>query len=96
MQESRFGQYWVEPYEGIVYVEGWYWALGYEVQVTYSFGYNVSGTLYLDGRVHELAMLKAAQMFLSSRQIQRKHFGRHRRRRNEKPVGLSKYSNTSA
>jgi len=45
---------------------GWYWYMGLEIQTTYSYGYNTSGTVYLDGQVHRLAMLKSAQMFLSS------------------------------
>jgi hypothetical protein len=66
MMESRFGQYWVDPMDAIVFVMGWYWYLGLEIQTTYSYGYNTSGTVYLDGQVHRLAMLKSAQMFLSS------------------------------
>ena len=52
--------------DAIVFVLGWYWYMGLEVQTTYSYGYNASGTVYMDGQVHRLALLKSAQMFLSS------------------------------
>jgi hypothetical protein len=65
-QEARWGQYWVEPQDGQVYIMGWYWYLGFEVETTYSYGYNTTGTIYMDGQVHELAMLKAAQLFLEN------------------------------
>jgi hypothetical protein len=66
MLESRFGSYWVLPQDAIVFVLGWYWYMGAEVETTYSYGYNTTGTVYLDGQVHELAILKSAQLFLSS------------------------------
>jgi hypothetical protein len=66
MVESRFGSYWVVPNSGIVFVLGWYWYMGAEIQTTYSYGYNTTGTLYLDGQVHQLAMLKSAKLFLEN------------------------------
>lgn len=66
MTESRFGSYWVDPLDAIVFVLGWYWYMGLEVQTTYAYGYNTTGTIYLDGQVHELALLKSAQMFLTN------------------------------
>lgn len=65
-QESRFGQYWIEPQDGQVFVLGWYWYMGAEIETTYAYGYNTTGTPYLDGQVHELALLKSAQMFLTN------------------------------
>ena len=66
MVESRFGSYWVLPLDAIVYVIGWYWWMAAEIETTYSYGYNTTGTPFLDGRVHELALKKTAQMFLES------------------------------
>lgn len=64
--ESRQGSYWVSPHDGRALVIGWYWYMGEEVEVTYAYGYNTSGTPFLDGEVHELALLKASEMFLSN------------------------------
>jgi hypothetical protein len=66
MPEARWGQYWIEPQDGQVFVMGWYWYMGAEIEATYAFGYNTSGTPFLDGQVREMALLKSAQLFLSS------------------------------
>jgi hypothetical protein len=64
--EGRFGQYWVLPEDGIVWIMGWYWYMGAEVEATYSYGFDTTGSIYLDGQVRELALLKSAQLFLTN------------------------------
>jgi len=66
MVEARFGNYWVLPQDGIVFVLGWYWYMGAEIETTYTYGFNTTNTIYLDGQVHELAILKSAELFLSN------------------------------
>lgn len=71
--EGRFSQYWVDNLDGIIYIMGWYWWMGYEAMVQYQYGYNqmagvANGTAgaYIDPYVYELALLKTSEMFLSN------------------------------
>ncbi len=66
MVEARWGSYWVDTLNGIVWIIGWYWYMGYEAQITYWYGYNVAGTNRMDRQVQLLALLKSAKMFLDN------------------------------
>ena len=66
MVESRWGSYWVDTYSGILWIIGWYWYMGYEVNVTFNYGYNTAGTNEIDGQVYNLALYKASKMFLDN------------------------------
>lgn len=73
-QEGRFSQYWTDIPNGIVYIMGWYWWMGYEALVQYQYGYQQTASAQLlngvpvmiDPYVYELAVLKSAQWFLSA------------------------------
>ena len=66
LTEARWGSYWVDTYRGIVWVIGWYWYMGYEIQIDYNYGYNTAGTNQLDGQIKLLALLKSAKLFLDN------------------------------
>ncbi len=64
--ENRNGNYWVDRDNGIVYIIGWWWYMGYEARLSYYYGYNVSGTIAMPMDVKEFALLKSAKLFLDS------------------------------
>ncbi len=66
MVEGRWGSYWVDTLNGIVWIVGWYWFMGYEASITYQWGYNVAGSNGMDGQIRYIALLKAAKMFLDN------------------------------
>ena len=66
MVEARWGSYWFDKAAGILWIIGWYWYMGYEVAITYKYGYNTAGTLNLDGRIRLLALYKATKLFLDN------------------------------
>ena len=66
MVEARWGSYWFDDKYGILWIIGWYWYMGYEVAITYSYGHNTAGTPNMDGRVRLLALYKATKLFLDN------------------------------
>jgi len=66
MPEGRWGTYWVDTNAGILWLIGWYWYMGYEVQITFNYGYNTAGTNKMDGQVKLLALHKSALTFLEN------------------------------
>ncbi len=66
MVEARWGSYWFDKAAGILWIIGWYWYMGYEVAITYKYGYNTAGTLNLDGRIRLLSLYKATKLFLDN------------------------------
>ncbi len=66
MVESRWGSYWVDPINGILWLIGWYWYMGYEIQISYNYGYNTSGTNAMDRQIQLLALLKSTKLFLDN------------------------------
>lgn len=66
MVENRWGSYWVDKENGILWIIGWYWYMGYEVRIQYYYGYNTSQSAGMDGQIYNLALYKAAKMFLDN------------------------------
>ncbi len=66
MVEARWGSYWVDVENGILWIIGWYWYMGYEVKVRYYYGYQTSQTPYMDGQIYNLALYKSVKMFLDN------------------------------
>jgi hypothetical protein len=66
MVEARWGSYWFDDENGILWIIGWYWYMGYEVRIQYYYGYNTSQTPYMDGQIYNLALYKSAKMFLDN------------------------------
>ncbi len=64
--ENRNGNYWVDKENGIIYIIGWWWYMGYEARISYYYGFNVTGTINMPGDIKEFALLKAAKLFLDS------------------------------
>ncbi|MEM0142551.1 MAG: hypothetical protein QXL94_01155 [Candidatus Parvarchaeum sp.] len=66
MVEARWGSYWFDTENGILWIIGWYWYMGYEVRIQYYYGYNTSQTAGMDGQIYQLSLYKAAKMFLDN------------------------------
>ncbi len=66
MVEARWGSYWIDNEAGILWIIGWYWYMGYEIEVSYYYGYNSAQTPQMDGQIYQLALYKSAKMFLDN------------------------------
>ncbi len=66
MVENRWGSYWFDTENGILWIIGWYWYMGYEVRIQYYYGHNTSQTPYMDGQIYNLALYKSSKMFLDN------------------------------
>ncbi len=66
MVEARWGSYWIDNDAGILWIIGWYWYMGYEIDVSYTYGYNTAQKPGMDGQIYQLALYKSAKMFLDN------------------------------